>query len=97
MYLFSPNNISHPRSNVTFLGDAKNGRTMHSLVKLLAKMLPNAVVVRYATPEELRMPTEVSEPLQAVLEQHDVPEMTEAVLAATDVLYVTRVGHMRLI
>lgn len=81
--------------NVTFLGDAKNGRTVHSLSKLLAKMLPKQVVIRFVTPEELKMPSEVIEHLTDAVEQSSHVGMTDDILASTDVLYVTRVQKER--
>lgn len=84
--------------NVTFLGDAKNGRTIHSLSKLLAKVMKNRVTFRYVTPEaeNLRMPAELIEKLrERGVEQSEHNNMTEDILASTDVLYVTRVQKER--
>jgi aspartate carbamoyltransferase catalytic subunit len=57
--------------NVTFLGDAKNGRTVHSLARLLAAYLPGRVRVRYVCPvPALRMPEYLVKELHALgLEQ----------------------------
>ena len=43
---------------ITMVGDLKNGRTVHSLARLLT--LYN-VTLRYVSPEELRMPDEVKD------------------------------------
>jgi len=40
---------------ITFLGDLKNGRTVHSLARLLVHY---SVKINYVSPESLRMPTE---------------------------------------
>ncbi|KAH9257849.1 aspartate carbamoyltransferase [Batrachochytrium salamandrivorans] len=82
---------------VTFLGDAKNGRTVHSLVKLLAKMLPGQVEVKYVTPQQLQMPDEVTQPLTGVIDQSSHVGMTDEILHNTDVLYVTRVQKERFV
>lgn len=82
---------------VTFLGDAKNGRTVHSLVKLLAKMLPGQVEVKYVTPQQLQMPDEVTQPLAGAIDQSSHVGMTDDILRSTDVLYVTRVQKERFV
>lgn len=84
--------------NVTFLGDAKNGRTIHSLSKLLTKMMGNCVRVRYVTPEaeNLRMPADIIAKLsEAGVEQSEHSELSDDILRVTDVLYVTRVQKER--
>jgi len=84
--------------NVTFLGDAKNGRTIHSLSKLLARVMAGKVVFRYVTPAavDLRMPAELIEKLKAAgVEQTEHNEMSDDIIKATDVLYVTRVQKER--
>jgi aspartate carbamoyltransferase len=77
---------------VTMLGDLKYGRTVHSLARLLS--LYN-VRLNYVAPEILRMPPEIIHELQ----EQGLPQAEHAslepVLAATDVLYVTRVQKER--
>ncbi len=77
---------------VTMLGDLKYGRTVHSLAKLLALF---NVRVNYVSPEILRMPAD----LVAQLRERGLPQSEHttltAVLAETDVLYVTRVQKER--
>jgi carbamoyl-phosphate synthase/aspartate carbamoyltransferase len=85
--LFVPNKPM----NITFLGDAKNGRTIHSLIKLLAKVMPHCHV-RYVTPVELKIPQDIR---ALPLEQYEFQEMTSEILKVTDVLYVTRVQKER--
>ena len=82
--------------HVTFLGDAKNGRTVHSLARLLARYLGQRVKVTYVCPvESLRMPRELYQELSAMgLDQHEESSM-DAVLPSTDILYVTRVQKER--
>jgi aspartate carbamoyltransferase len=77
---------------VTMLGDLKYGRTVHSLAKLLSLY---DVQIHYVSPELLRMPAD----LVAQLGEHGLSQTEgrdlEPVLAATDVLYVTRVQKER--
>ena len=77
---------------VTLLGDLKNGRTVHSLARLLC--LYN-VRLNFVSPDLLRIPTE----LAAEIRQHGLPILEtnklEEVLPQTDVLYVTRVQKER--
>lgn len=77
---------------ITLVGDLKNGRTTHSLVRLLS--LYN-VSMNYVSPQSLKMPTEVIE----FLKEKKVPQKEytslEGVLPETDVLYVTRIQKER--
>ncbi len=77
---------------VTMLGDLKNGRTVHSLSRLLALYHAR---INLVSPEVLRMPPEIMEELTAqgvTLAEH---RELDAVLPDTDVLYVTRVQKER--
>ncbi|MEO6061194.1 MAG: aspartate carbamoyltransferase [Thermoflexales bacterium] len=77
---------------VTMLGDLKNGRTVHSLSRLLTLFHAR---INLVSPEMLRMPPEIMEELSAkgvTLAEH---RELEAVLPNTDVLYVTRVQKER--
>jgi aspartate carbamoyltransferase len=77
---------------VTMLGDLKNGRTIHSLSRLLSLY---KVKLNYVAPEILRMPAEIIEELNAKgVEQYEAGSLDE-VLPQTDVLYVTRVQKER--
>jgi aspartate carbamoyltransferase catalytic subunit len=77
---------------VTMLGDLKYGRTVHSLARLLT--LFNARI-NYVSPEILRMPPEIiAEIEQSGIQQAEYSSL-DAVLAQTDVLYVTRVQKER--
>ncbi|HVN52884.1 MAG TPA: aspartate carbamoyltransferase [Anaerolineaceae bacterium] len=77
---------------VTMAGDLKYGRTVHSLARLLSLY---GVRLNYVSPEILRMPAEI----MAEIAQKSVPQAEhrtlDAVLAETDVLYVTRVQKER--
>eukprot|EP00834_Sanchytrium_tribonematis_P002878 NODE_98_length_20568_cov_1.409546.p9 type:complete len:199 gc:universal NODE_98_length_20568_cov_1.409546:10214-10810(+) len=74
--------------NITMVGDLKNGRTVHSLVKLL---ILYKVSLNLVSPKELPMP----EYIFHILHKHNIKyqtftELSPEILEATDVLYVTR-------
>lgn len=78
---------------VTMLGDLKNGRTVHSLVRLLSKF--SNVKLVYVAPTILAMPAEIIAELEALgVEQTSSLTLDEAI-ASTDVLYVTRIQKER--
>ena len=77
---------------VAMVGDLRNGRTVHSLTKLLTQY---HVSLRFVSPEILRLPlTIMNKVIDAgldVRETHDVADVIEN----ADVLYVTRVQKER--
>jgi aspartate carbamoyltransferase len=77
---------------VTMLGDLKNGRTIHSLARLLSLY---KVKLNYVAPDILSMPEElIAEVKSKGVEQVEAASL-EGVLPETDVLYVTRVQKER--
>jgi len=79
---------------ITLAGDLKNGRTVHSLAKLLANY---KVTLRFASPDGLGMPDSVKEYVRAKcpgLTMVDFTELSAAVQKA-DVLYMTRIQKER--
>ncbi|OZJ02541.1 Protein pyrABCN [Bifiguratus adelaidae] len=77
---------------ITLVGDLKNGRTVHSLVKILAYY---HVTLNYVSPPSLRMPDDVkAEVRRAGVEQNEYDNLDQ-VIGNTDVLYVTRVQKER--
>mgnify|MGYP001765812266 CR=1 FL=1 len=77
---------------ITLLGDLKNGRTVHSLARLVSLF---NVKINYVSPDILRMPPEVmAEVSERGIPQQEVRTLEE-VLPQTDVLYVTRVQKER--
>jgi aspartate carbamoyltransferase len=77
---------------VTLAGDLKNGRTVHSLSLLLGKYGPR---FKFVSPEELRMPEEITKVLRADgIDVVETTDLTEAV-AKSDVLYMTRIQRER--
>jgi len=82
--------------NVVLVGDLKHGRTVHSLVRLLA--LHKGIKLHYVAPAELRFPPEILEWLQThypELQQEEHEGLTPELVAASDVIYVTRVQKER--
>jgi len=78
---------------VTMVGDLKNGRTVHSLAKLLGRF---DVTLLFVSPMSLRMPAEVVAIAARDGSSHTEHEMlTESILKETDILYVTRVQKER--
>jgi len=77
---------------VTFVGDLRHGRTVHSLARLLSLY---AVRLRYVSPASLRMPGEVLEAVAARGVEQSEHGSLDDVLRETDVLYVTRVQRER--
>ncbi|KAI9829844.1 MAG: hypothetical protein M1819_005942 [Sarea resinae] len=78
---------------ITFTGDLRYGRTVHSLAKLLQHY---DVRIQLVSPAALAIPTEVRQLLissgQLVAESH---ELTPEIIARSDVLYCTRVQKER--
>ena len=81
---------------VALLGDLKNGRTVHSLVKMLS-LFPCMRLI-YLSPPSLAMPAELVEEIAAIpgraIAQVTTMTLAEAILEA-DVLYVTRIQKER--
>merc|ERR1712176_356900 len=78
---------------ITMVGDLKNGRTVHSLTKLLSRF---DVAMRFVAPATLRMPAEITDAIARDGSQYSEHEaLAEAILAETDILYVTRVQKER--
>ena len=72
--------------NITLMGDLKNGRTIHSLVKVLRLFNVHITLV---SPPSLKLPTEYLRPTDCEATQF------EPYASTTDVLYVTRVQEER--
>jgi carbamoyl-phosphate synthase / aspartate carbamoyltransferase len=79
---------------ITFTGDLRFGRTVHSLVKLLQHY---DVHIQLVSPSALALPSEIldlikSKPGQLLVES---TELTSEIVARSDVLYCTRVQKER--
>ncbi|RCI03295.1 hypothetical protein CU098_003521, partial [Rhizopus stolonifer] len=77
---------------VTLVGDLKNGRTVHSLVKLLSYY---QVTINYVCPESLSMPKDVVEAIEAAGIKQNFYSSLDEVIGTTDVLYMTRIQKER--
>lgn len=81
-------------NHVVMVGDLKNGRTVHSLLKLLGMY---EVKVSFVSPPSLQLP----EDLKDLAEKHSIMGQQTAdlmdVLPEADVLYVTRVQKERFV
>jgi len=78
---------------ITFVGDLKNGRTVHSLAQLVALY---DVKLVYVSPAELKMPESIKRAIQGTgVEQEEHTELADDLIRATDILYVTRIQKER--
>ncbi|KAI9498172.1 hypothetical protein BDB00DRAFT_867822 [Zychaea mexicana] len=78
--------------SITLVGDLKNGRTVHSLVKILAYY---QVTINYVAPESLSMPKEVMEEVERSGVKQNVYNSLDEIIGETDVLYMTRIQKER--
>lgn len=76
--------------NITFVGDLKYGRTVHSLAKALDKFDNNKI--NFVAPKEMQIPHYITKNLNlkfSILEEYD------DVIKDTDILYMTRIQEER--
>jgi len=77
---------------IALAGDLKNGRTVHSLSRLLRNYTVSFLLV---SPDPLRMPEEIVEELRSQgIEVNETDDLNEAIGSA-DVLYMTRIQKER--
>ncbi|XP_075969531.1 carbamoyl-phosphate synthetase 2, aspartate transcarbamylase, and dihydroorotase rudimentary isoform X1 [Anticarsia gemmatalis] len=77
---------------ITMVGDLKNGRTVHSLARLLTLY---QVQLQYVSPPGLGMPKHITDYVASKGITQRVYERLEDVLAETHVLYMTRIQRER--
>jgi len=77
---------------ITFLGDLKNGRTVHSLGYFMA-LCKNKMI--FVSPESLKMPAEITSDLRSRGAEIEETEGVEKALSVSDIVYVTRVQRER--
>ena len=78
---------------VTFMGDLKYGRTVHSLCRLL---MHYQVRINLVSPKELRLPESIRNELsEAGKLGIETTEMSPEIISKSDVLYCTRVQEER--
>jgi carbamoyl-phosphate synthase/aspartate carbamoyltransferase/dihydroorotase len=78
---------------IALVGDLKHGRTVHSLVKLLAEY---RVELMYISPSWLSMPTELVKYVSARGIEQSVHEDLDDIIEEIDILYVTRIQEERM-
>lgn len=78
---------------VAMVGDLKHGRTVHSLVRLLA-LYPQQINIVYVSPSSLGLPDEIYQEMKLKGVSQSVASLDEAIKNA-DVLYVTRIQKER--
>jgi len=78
---------------ITFVGDLKNGRTVHSLAQLVSLY---DVKLVYVSPSSLKMPEYIKSTVRGMgVEQEEHSTLTDDLIRLTDILYVTRVQKER--
>jgi aspartate carbamoyltransferase catalytic subunit len=78
---------------ISLVGDLLNGRTVHSLTKLLS--LYPSITLNLVSPHLLKMPEELVQLLASRKVKVNQMETLDEVLPLTDVLYITRVQKER--
>jgi aspartate carbamoyltransferase len=78
---------------VTFMGDLKNSRTIHSLIHVLC-LFPKISFI-YINPTGLEMPQEINNKLSSLNISFVKGDTLENALKTTDILYVTRIQKER--
>lgn len=82
------------RLTVTLVGDLKNGRTVHSLSQILAKMGTN-LKFNFVSPVVLKMPQELKKKINTMGTNIKETESLSDVIPQSDVIYMTRVQKER--
>lgn len=77
---------------IALVGDLLNGRTVHSLSKLLVKM--GKVEFTFVSPKILKMPDEIKDKLNHQTKVKEVDRLDE-IIGDVDVIYMTRVQKER--
>lgn len=81
--------------SITLVGDLLNGRTVHSLSKLIAYYTPRGVRLNFVAPDALRMPPAIVAMLRDLKITVTETDTLADVLGESDVLYWTRVQEER--
>jgi aspartate carbamoyltransferase len=95
LFTILDNKQSLDNLTITMVGDLKNGRTVHSLAKLIARYDDQRTKINCVSPESLKMPREIIAYLNvrkvATVETSNLLD----VIGKTDVIYWTRVQEER--
>jgi aspartate carbamoyltransferase len=80
---------------ITLVGDLLNGRTVHSLAKLIARYGVTGTRLAFVSPDALRMPADILSLLSDHgIDTYETADLTE-VLRESDVIYWTRIQEER--
>ncbi len=79
--------------NIALVGDLKNGRTVHSLIKLLVKF--GDVKIQLISPKELCVPLESIELMEKSGIKYTESDNLAEAISSCDVLYMTRIQKER--
>jgi carbamoyl-phosphate synthase/aspartate carbamoyltransferase/dihydroorotase len=79
---------------VTFMGDLKYSRTVHSLIKLLS--IRDNIRLRLVSPDFLSLPAKLFEFLEEKRIEYSTHEDVQDIISTADVLYVTRIQKERM-
>lgn len=79
---------------ITMVGDLKNGRTVHSLSQVIAKMGEH-ITFNFVSPKVLQMPAEIKEKVKKSGLKYRESEDLKSVIEESDVVYMTRVQKER--
>ncbi|MBI4991098.1 aspartate carbamoyltransferase [Candidatus Gottesmanbacteria bacterium] len=79
---------------VALVGDLKNGRTVHSLSQVLAKMGKN-LFFHFVSPAVLKMPEEIKKIIKSSGTNFSETDNLSSVISESDVIYMTRVQKER--
>lgn len=80
---------------VALIGDLKNGRTVHSLIKLLT--LKQNIRLKYVAPKGFELPNDLIELVRLRGVEQSFHTSIEEIIETVDVLYVTRIQRERLV
>ncbi len=80
---------------ITLVGDLRNGRTVHSLAKLIALYGVTGTRLCFVSPNSLRLPSSIIEFLRQRQIDFLETDNLQDVLAASDVIYWTRIQQER--
>ena len=80
---------------ITLVGDLRNGRTVHSLAKLIALYGVTGTRLCFVSPDSLRLPSSIIEFLRERQIDFLETDNLQHVLASSDVIYWTRIQQER--
>lgn len=79
--------------NITFVGDLKHGRTVHSLTNLLLNY--NNLTFNLVSPLSLKLPKKIKKIIEKSNSKYNEYDIYDDVISETNVLYMTRIQKER--